>query len=119
MMVVREIDELRRAASGAPLAFVPTMGNLHAGHASLVGAAHTHAHRVVASVFVNPLQFGPNEDFNAYPRTPDEDSALLSELGADVGKTVKVQYTTNGTTKTASRVEVAEAAAKGKAPAGR
>jgi pantoate--beta-alanine ligase len=60
------------------IAFVPTMGNLHAGHASLVGAAHTHARRVVASVFVNPLQFGPNEDFNAYPRTPVDDSALLS-----------------------------------------
>ena len=60
------------------------MGNLHAGHASLVGAAHLHGRRVVASVFVNPLQFGPNEDFAAYPRTPDDDFALLSELGADV-----------------------------------
>jgi pantoate--beta-alanine ligase len=66
------------------IAFVPTMGNLHAGHASLVGAAHTHARRVVASVFVNPLQFGPKEDFNAYPRTPVDDTALLTELGADV-----------------------------------
>lgn len=66
------------------IAFVPTMGNLHAGHASLVGAAHLHGNRVVASVFVNPLQFGPNEDFAAYPRTPDDDSALLGELGADV-----------------------------------
>lgn len=66
------------------IAFVPTMGNLHAGHASLVGAAHLHGNRVVASVFVNPLQFGPSEDFAAYPRTPDDDSALLGELGADV-----------------------------------
>lgn len=66
------------------IAFVPTMGNLHAGHASLVGAAHHHGNRVVASVFVNPLQFGPNEDFAAYPRTPVDDSALLGELGADV-----------------------------------
>lgn len=66
------------------IAFVPTMGNLHAGHASLVGAAHLHGNRVVASVFVNPLQFGPNEDFAAYPRTPEDDSALLGELGADV-----------------------------------
>lgn len=66
------------------IAFVPTMGNLHAGHASLVGAAHLHGNRVVASVFVNPLQFGPNEDFAAYPRTPDDDCALLGELGADV-----------------------------------
>jgi len=66
------------------IAFVPTMGNLHAGHASLVGAAHLHARRVVASVFVNPLQFGPSEDFTAYPRTPEADTALLGELGADV-----------------------------------
>jgi pantoate--beta-alanine ligase len=66
------------------IAFVPTMGNLHAGHASLVGAAHHHGRRVVASVFVNPLQFGANEDFSAYPRTPDEDIRLLSELGADL-----------------------------------
>jgi pantoate--beta-alanine ligase len=80
---LREIVREWRLARES-IAFVPTMGNLHAGHASLVGAAHTHGRRVVASVFVNPLQFGPNEDFNAYPRTPAEDSALLSELGADV-----------------------------------
>jgi pantoate--beta-alanine ligase len=66
------------------IAFVPTMGNLHAGHASLIGAAHLHGRRVVASVFVNPLQFGPNEDFAAYPRTPDEDAALLESQGVDV-----------------------------------
>jgi pantoate--beta-alanine ligase len=80
---LREIVREWRLARES-IAFVPTMGNLHAGHASLVGAAHTHARRVVASVFVNPLQFGPKEDFNAYPRTPVDDSALLSELGADV-----------------------------------
>ena len=62
------------------------MGNLHAGHASLIGAAHLHGRRVVASVFVNPLQFGPNEDFAAYPRTPEDDSALLEEQG--VGRAV-------------------------------
>jgi pantoate--beta-alanine ligase len=66
------------------IAFVPTMGNLHAGHASLIGAAHLHGRRVVASVFVNPLQFGPNEDYAAYPRTPDEDGALLEAQGVDV-----------------------------------
>ena len=66
------------------IAFVPTMGNLHAGHASLIGAAHLHGRRVVASVFVNPLQFGPNEDYAAYPRTPDEDAALLEAQGVDV-----------------------------------
>jgi pantoate--beta-alanine ligase len=60
------------------------MGNLHAGHASLIGAAHLHGRRVVASVFVNPLQFGPSEDYHAYPRTPDEDAALLEAQGVDV-----------------------------------
>ena len=80
---LREIVREWRLARES-IAFVPTMGNLHAGHASLVGAAHHHGRRVVASVFVNPLQFGPNEDFAAYPRTPDDDFALLSELGADV-----------------------------------
>ncbi|HQR49744.1 MAG TPA: pantoate--beta-alanine ligase, partial [Steroidobacteraceae bacterium] len=89
MLTVTRIAELREIVrewrlARESIAFVPTMGNLHAGHASLVGAAHTHGRRVVASVFVNPLQFGPNEDYNAYPRTPADDSNLLSELGADV-----------------------------------
>jgi pantoate--beta-alanine ligase len=89
MQIVTRIADLRSLVTEwrlarESIAFVPTMGNLHAGHASLVGAAHHHGRRVVASVFVNPLQFGPSEDFSAYPRTPDEDFALLSELGADV-----------------------------------
>ncbi len=89
MQIITRIADLRvivrdwRLARES-IAFVPTMGNLHAGHASLVGAAHLHGRRVVASVFVNPLQFGPNEDYSAYPRTPDDDAALLGELGADV-----------------------------------
>jgi pantoate--beta-alanine ligase len=89
MQTITRIDDLRALVHewrlhGESIAFVPTMGNLHAGHASLVGAAHVHGRRVVASVFVNPLQFGPNEDFAAYPRTPEEDAALLGELGVDV-----------------------------------
>ena len=82
---IAEVRELVRKwrMGRESVAFVPTMGNLHAGHASLVGAAHVHGRRVVASVFVNPLQFGPKEDYTAYPRTPAEDSALLEELGAD------------------------------------
>jgi pantoate--beta-alanine ligase len=65
------------------VAFVPTMGNLHSGHGDLVMRARNLAHRVVVSVFVNPTQFGPNEDYAQYPRTPDEDRALLEKIGAD------------------------------------
>jgi pantoate--beta-alanine ligase len=65
------------------IAFVPTMGNLHMGHASLMSAAHLHGRRVISSIFVNPMQFGPSEDFSAYPRTPDDDSNLLVAYGVD------------------------------------
>lgn len=75
------IAELRR--SGRRIGFVPTMGNLHAGHHSLVALAREHADVVVASVFVNPTQFGPNEDFARYPRTPDADAAGLAAQGCD------------------------------------
>lgn len=70
--------------AGERVAFVPTMGNLHAGHFSLVERARSLAQRVVASVFVNPTQFGPNEDFARYPRTPDEDAAGLRHAGCDL-----------------------------------
>ena len=69
---------------GARIAFVPTMGNLHAGHVSLIEVAREHCVRVVASIFVNPLQFGPNEDFARYPRTPEEDCAALRNAGTDL-----------------------------------
>ena len=64
--------------------FVPTMGNLHAGHHSLVELARRHADRVVASVFVNPTQFGPGEDFARYPRTPEADADGLDAAGCDL-----------------------------------
>lgn len=70
--------------AGQRIAFVPTMGNLHAGHHSLIALARQQADRVVASVFVNPTQFGPNEDFARYPRTPREDEAGLDEAGCDL-----------------------------------
>jgi pantoate--beta-alanine ligase len=70
-------------ARGERIAFVPTMGNLHAGHGDLVTRARKFATRVIVSIFVNPMQFGPNEDFAQYPRTPLEDAVLLATLGAD------------------------------------
>lgn len=69
---------------GLRVGFVPTMGNLHAGHFSLVRLARSRADRVVASVFVNPTQFGPTEDFSRYPRTPEQDAAGLAEAGCDL-----------------------------------
>ncbi|QCO68780.1 pantoate--beta-alanine ligase [Luteimonas yindakuii] len=69
---------------GLRVGLVPTMGNLHAGHHSLVRLARAHADRVVASVFVNPTQFGPNEDFARYPRTPDADAEGLAAAGCDL-----------------------------------
>ena len=69
---------------GLRVGFVPTMGNLHAGHRSLVALARERADRVVASLFVNPTQFGPGEDFARYPRTPGADVAGLDAAGCDV-----------------------------------
>ncbi len=74
MKVVRSIEDLRDQLRGQNrVAFVPTMGNLHAAHMSLMAMAHQHGDPVVASIFVNRLQFGPNEDFDKYPRTLQED----------------------------------------------
>src|SRR5690606_17755068 len=86
---VDELERLRARVSGWKReglrgGFVPSMGNLHAGHHSLVELAREHADRVVASVFVNPTQFGPGEDFERYPRTPDEDAAGLEAAGCDL-----------------------------------
>lgn len=69
---------------GLRVGLVPTMGNLHAGHQSLVELARRHADRVVASVFVNPTQFGPGEDLARYPRTPQADAQKLAAAGCDV-----------------------------------
>lgn len=86
---ITSLDALRaRVATwkreGLRIAFVPTMGNLHDGHYSLVRLAREYADRVVASIFVNPTQFGPNEDFSRYPRTPQADAAGLADAGCDL-----------------------------------
>ena len=73
-----------RAPLRAPVGFVATMGALHAGHESLVARARSECASVIVSVFVNPLQFGPDEDFDRYPRTPEADAARLRAAGTDV-----------------------------------
>ena len=86
---ITELDALRERIrgwkrEGLRIGFVPTMGNLHAGHYSLVELARRHADRIVSSVFVNPTQFGPSDDFTRYPRTPDADTTGLQTAGCDV-----------------------------------
>jgi pantoate--beta-alanine ligase len=69
---------------GKRVAFVPTMGNLHPGHISLIELARKKGDRFVASIFVNPMQFGPNEDYAHYPRTPRNDEQMLADAGCDL-----------------------------------
>jgi pantoate--beta-alanine ligase len=89
MEVARRIDDLRRQvaaarARGRSIHFVPTMGALHEGHRSLIRAAGGADHFVVVSIFVNPTQFGPGEDFESYPRTTDADLQACQAEGADL-----------------------------------
>ncbi len=85
MQILSTIAQLRTTLAGAQkIALVPTMGNLHAGHMSLVRIARERADRVVASVFVNRLQFAPHEDFATYPRTFERDCELLAAGGCDI-----------------------------------
>jgi len=84
MRIIKKTSELRRALRGADVACVPTMGNLHEGHLSLVRIARRASGLVVATIFVNRLQFGPSEDFDSYPRTFEEDCGKLEREGVDV-----------------------------------
>jgi len=85
MEIIRTAADLARRLDGAGrVAFVPTMGNLHDGHLRLTQIAREHGDAVVASIFVNRLQFGPNEDFDRYPRTFEADHAALERVGVDV-----------------------------------
>ncbi len=89
MRTLREIASLRETLDdcrrrGQRIALVPTMGNLHAGHLALVESARRHADVVVATIFVNPMQFGPNEDLDAYPRTLAKDQRKLEGAGCDL-----------------------------------
>jgi pantoate--beta-alanine ligase len=86
MRIISTVADLRRLlahekSQGSRIGLVPTMGNLHAGHLSLVTAALQHSEYVVCSLFLNPLQFGPGEDLDAYPRTPETDMQLLKDAG--------------------------------------
>jgi len=111
MHIVEDLNGLRGQvrtwrAAGERIGCVPTMGNLHEGHLTLVREARRLAPRVVATIFVNPLQFGPTEDLAAYPRTPEQDQAGLAAAGCDLlfAPTVATMYP--GAQQTQTRVEV-------------
>ena len=111
MEIVRTVSELRQRVSawrraGQTVAFVPTMGNLHPGHLALVSDACAQADRVIVSIFVNPTQFGPGEDFEAYPRTLEQDCAALQPLGVAMVFAPTVDEMYPGGPDASTRVEV-------------
>lgn len=124
MRTLRDITELRallreHRLKGQRIALVPTMGNLHAGHLALVAKARQQADVVVSSLFVNPMQFGPGEDLDAYPRTFEADQAKLTEAGCHVlfAPTVSALYPNGLTAQTRVHVpEVGEGLCGGSRP---
>ena len=111
MLTEHTVEDLRKRILrwrniGQSVALVPTMGNLHAGHIALVKHANKLADRVVVSIFVNPLQFGPKEDFAAYPRTPEADRLQLAVAGTDLLFAPEVEEVYPGGMEGATRVEV-------------
>ncbi len=80
---INELNNLKKANSGK-IAFVPSMGALHEGHLSLIRLAKNHADQVIVSIFVNPTQFAPHEDFDSYPREIEKDTKLLNDEGVDI-----------------------------------
>jgi len=113
MQTVFEIDELRRVIldwrrDGAKIAFVPTMGNLHSGHLSLLARASEIADRTVASIFVNPIQFGEGEDYEGYPSTLGDDQSKLDNHGLDLLFVPDLSVLYPGGTQSDTRVTVPE-----------
>ncbi len=86
MQIIRDLEALRRARESldGAVALVPTMGALHAGHMALVAEAKRHADHIIASIFVNPMQFGANEDLATYPRREEADARMLEEAGCAI-----------------------------------
>jgi pantoate--beta-alanine ligase len=111
MITLREIVPLRARvahwrATGERIGFVPTMGNLHKGHLQLVRRARRAAQRVVVSVFVNPMQFSPGEDFNSYPRTLEQDRAKLAGESVDLLFAPDIEAVYPHGSKETTRIEV-------------
>lgn len=116
MLTVHKATELRECLrhwrrAGERIALVATMGNLHAGHIKLVEAAHAQAPRAAVSIFINPLQFGPNEDYQSYPRTLAADQAKLQAAKTDLLFAPSVEEMYPGEREQLTRVEVPELSA--------
>ncbi len=123
MRIISTVEEMQRAADdvrrlGKRIAVVPTMGYLHEGHLSLIRIARAHAEVVITTVFVNPTQFGPGEDFTRYPRDLDRDSKLAQSAGSDILFTPAVEEMYPPEAQTYVTVERLTAVLEGKARPG-